>query len=298
MEMRGVDLTAMLSRIGRASAASGGLIVFTDLDGTLLDGSYSYYAATEALTMIREKDIPLVLCSSKTRAEIEHYQDALEISAPFVAENGGAIVIPRGYFSPRTEDMAEPDEVNEQFLVMRLGADYRELRRILIELRARGFDVRGFGDMSVAEIADITGLPAHEAFLAARREFDEPFILRGNVRDAAKIEKIIRESGFRLTRAAFFHISGQTDKGRAVSVLIDMYRRERGNIITIALGDNPSDLPMLQCVDVPIIVQKPDGSYDPSFEGYTFYQANGIGPEGWNDALLTIIDLCTVTSRS
>ena len=45
------------------------LIVYTDLDGSLLDGtSYSYEAATPALTALREQGIPLVLVSSKTRA--------------------------------------------------------------------------------------------------------------------------------------------------------------------------------------------------------------------------------------
>ena len=50
------------------------IIVFTDLDSTLLHPkTYSFDAAMPALKLIKEKDIPLILCSSKTRAEIEVY---------------------------------------------------------------------------------------------------------------------------------------------------------------------------------------------------------------------------------
>ena len=69
-----------------------------------------------------------MICSSKTRAEIEYYQEKIGIADPFISENGGAIYIPQGYFSPRTEDSAIIDENKGSFQVIRLGADYRDLR--------------------------------------------------------------------------------------------------------------------------------------------------------------------------
>ena len=48
------------------------LVLFSDLDGTLLDAqTYSFEAAREALEVLHERDVPLVLVSSKTRLEIE-----------------------------------------------------------------------------------------------------------------------------------------------------------------------------------------------------------------------------------
>ena len=68
------------------------IIVFTDLDGTLLHPrTYSFEAAMPALKLIKEKDVPLILCSSKTRAEIEVYRKKLDNQHPFVSENGGGI---------------------------------------------------------------------------------------------------------------------------------------------------------------------------------------------------------------
>ena len=41
-------------------------IVFTDLDGTLLDlKSYSYARSREAVEFLQNREIPLVFCSSK-----------------------------------------------------------------------------------------------------------------------------------------------------------------------------------------------------------------------------------------
>src|SRR5512135_2792694 len=76
------------------------IVIFTDLDGTLLDEvNYSWSEAQPALNLIKSGATPLILCSSKTRAELEAYRVQLDNHHPFIAENGGGIFIPRGYFS-------------------------------------------------------------------------------------------------------------------------------------------------------------------------------------------------------
>lgn len=47
------------------------LLVFSDLDGTLLDShSYDWQPAAPWLTRLREANVPVILCSSKTSAEM------------------------------------------------------------------------------------------------------------------------------------------------------------------------------------------------------------------------------------
>ena len=71
------------------------LLVVTDLDGTLLDHeTYSYAEAAPALAELRRRGIPLVLASSKTRAEMELLHAELGLSDPFICENGAAICTP------------------------------------------------------------------------------------------------------------------------------------------------------------------------------------------------------------
>jgi mannosyl-3-phosphoglycerate phosphatase len=81
-------------------------IIFTDLDGTLLHPkSYSFQEAMPALDLIRAQGIPLVLCSSKTRAELEIYRARLDNGDPFIIENGGALYVPRD-ISPFSRECA------------------------------------------------------------------------------------------------------------------------------------------------------------------------------------------------
>lgn len=69
------------------------LIIVTDLDGSLLDHhTYSWQPAETWLKRLRAHQIPLVICSSKTAAEIVPLQQKLGISdEPFIAENGAVI---------------------------------------------------------------------------------------------------------------------------------------------------------------------------------------------------------------
>jgi len=74
-------------------------VIFTDLDGTLLElETYSYAKALPSINYLRKKGIPIVFCSAKTRAEQEVYRKELQINDPFIVENGGAVFVFQGYF--------------------------------------------------------------------------------------------------------------------------------------------------------------------------------------------------------
>jgi HAD superfamily hydrolase (TIGR01484 family) len=85
------------------------LIIFTDLDGTLLDYStYSFEPALPALQLLKERDIPFIICSSKTKKEIEYYRKKIGNNHPFISENGGGIFIPKGYFMFEVQNSYNP----------------------------------------------------------------------------------------------------------------------------------------------------------------------------------------------
>jgi len=265
-------------------------IIFTDLDGTLLDhATYSCLPAYPALKLIREKNIPLVFCSSKTRKEIEHYRRLLDNHDPFVTENGGGIFIPDGYFdlSTLSADLATIREPG--YTVVRLGAPYALLRRAIRELRAEGFAITGFGDMTTTEVSRLTGLDSEQAAMAKARDFDEPFIFNGCTAEAEKLRTRIRSKGFNSTKGTLFHILGDSDKGRAVDILAALFRQKWGESTRVALGDSPNDLPMLQKADCPVAIRKPDGSHDPSLALPHLIKSEGIGPAGWSEAVLQIL---------
>ncbi len=267
------------------------LIIFTDLDGTLLDySSYSFEAALPALQLIKEKNIPLIICSSKTRKEIEHYRKKLYNLHPFISENGGGIFIPKGYFNFQLSDPRLVIEEDKQYYLIRLGAKYSDLRNALNELRTEGLDIKGFGDMTVEEIASLTKLNKEDAKMAKERDFDEPFVFAGAIHELPLLSDAIKKKGFNHTQGQFHHILGNSDKGKAVSILIDLFQKEYSKVVTIAVGDSPNDIPMLEIVDHPIIVRKSDGEYDRQINIHGLVKADGTGSGGWNKIILDLIN--------
>lgn len=265
-------------------------IIFSDLDGTLLDyATYSYEKALPALAVVKEKEIPLVICSSKTRTEIEHYREKLANSHPFISENGGGIFIPRKYFDFPLPAAAYPIEEDADYNVIRLGARYSDLRNAVKELQMEGFAITGFGDMTAEELADVANMNIDEARMAKERDFDEPFSYKGPGHELPRLFRSINQKGFTSTQGRFFHILGSSNKGIAVSILTDLYKMKYGKIKTIALGDSPNDIPMLERVDFPVLVQKQDGNYDSQIDMSKLIRADGIGPAGWNKAILEVI---------
>jgi len=267
----------------------GQIIIFTDLDGTLLDESYSFAAAEEALREIAEQAIPLILCSSKTRKEIEHYRNKLGNSHPYISENGGGIFIPQGYFPDETVLQGFSPISQNGYQVIRLGTPYHDLRMAVGELRNQGFPITGFGDLTTEELVKLTGLPPEEALLCKERDFDEPFLFHGDDEKKYALFRAIRARGLATTQGVFFHLLGNNDKGKAVEILCEIFRARYGSITTIALGDSPNDLPMLKNVDFPLAVQRPDGRHHPSLALPNLFKVEGRGPHGWNSAVLDLL---------
>ena len=264
-------------------------VVFTDLDGTLLDPvSYSHEPALPALRMLRKHQIPLVFCSSKTRTEIEHYRRLLDNREPFVTENGGGIFIPEGYFDLSTLPLGLVTTRKTGYTIIRLGAPYQLLRQTVQELREEGFALTGFGDMTVAEVVALTGLSSDQAAMARKRDFDEPFIFGGNSTELDKLGETIRARGLCLTKGVYFHLLGNSDKGVAVEILGSLFRKKFGEIFVVALGDSLNDLPMLQRADYPVAIRKPNGSHDPDLAVMQPFKTVKVGPEGWNEAILEL----------
>src|SRR5512144_2661832 len=75
------------------------LVIVTDLDGTLLDArDYSRAGASATLARLQRDEVPVVICSSKTRAEIERCRNEAVPDHPFISESGSALFVPDGYF--------------------------------------------------------------------------------------------------------------------------------------------------------------------------------------------------------
>lgn len=268
------------------------LLVASDLDGCLLDASYSYEPARPALGALARQGVPLVLCSSKTRGEMESLVRVLGLDSPFIVENGGAILVPTRQM-PRPPGERLSEGADEPYATIVLGTPRKVLVEALSDISARtGVHVVGFAGLKPAELEKLTGLSTAAAEQALCRAFDEPFLAEGGPDAAAAITREAHRRGLKVTRGGrFHHLTGQIDKGDALRRLIGVYAASGRLFRTVALGDAANDLTMLQTVDRPIVIPLADGRLDAVLAA-ALPQAERApvpGPAGWNEAVLAVV---------
>lgn len=272
------------------------LLVFTDLDATLLDKeTYSWSAAAEALTSLKKREAAIVLVSSKTFAEIVPLHMDLGLEHPFVVENGGGVALP--VESPMVSTLREiartgAPEQRGTMILFSLGARYDELLVGLDTISANiGVCLVGFGCMSDSEVASRTGLSLKEASLARQRDFDEPFVFPDPATETE--ERLIRaaaERGLAVVKGGrFWHLIGHRGKGQAVSMLLAAYRALYGDVLSVGLGDSPNDYSFLELVDIPVIVSARDEISSLPASLATARRTALPGPQGWNEAIRAIL---------
>ena len=259
-------------------------LVFSDLDGTLLDhDDYSFSAAQGALRELQARGIALILASSKTRAEMQPIARQLG-AAGLIFENGGGVDWPDGLQPPA-------DGAGE-------GISYVGIRRFIAalpeDLRRR---LTGFGDMDEADVAALTGLAPDAARLARQREFSEPFAWTGTPAQLDDVRRRAGNAGLRLVRGGRFNtLCGREDKASRLRQVCDAYARQAGDGCrpwSIALGDAPNDAAMLDAADRGFIIANPHGASMPRLAAEAagrVTRSRACGPAGWNESILTALE--------
>lgn len=264
-------------------------LVVSGVDGCLVDPLTRDYApARPAIAQLARLHVPLVLCSTRARAEVAYVARVLGLDAPLVAENGALLLVPEGHL----RDGVPGGERDGDWHVLRLGPRRETLRRTLEDLAAEaGVQVRPLGDLADGERRRLGGLASLLGPAAAARKHTEPFLLGGEAEEAA-LARAAEARGLRLTRGrSFWHLCGGADKGLAVRTLLALYEREGRRRVAVGLGCWPVDLPMLRAVGRPIVIPGPGGHVDPALaEGLPGAErAWQPGPRGWNDAVLSAL---------
>ncbi|MBL1142469.1 MAG: HAD-IIB family hydrolase [Proteobacteria bacterium] len=254
------------------------IIIISDLDGTLLDHeNYQFEAARPALEEIKQKNIPLILNSSKTAAEIIHIRETLDNYFPFVVENGAGIYLP---------------VANNEYEIISFGKDRKEILAVLKTIRKQqNILFTGFNDMNSNELMSCTGLSEKQAVLAMQRDFTEPLQWQDNQQQWNLFCTELNKAELTFAKGGrFITVSAKVDKGQSIDWLRNYYKEQfNSSSIVIALGDSENDKEMLENADYSILVKSPAHGF-PEIDADNLMRTKEYGPQGWNNSLIRLLD--------
>lgn len=267
------------------------LVVFSDLDGTLLDhDTYSYDAALPALEALRAAEIPLVLATSKTLPETLALRTALSNDHPCLVENGGAAAVPEGYFPAAA--LQDADRSGD-FRLQRFGPPRETIVKVLRELRERPeFRFEGFADVPAGRVAKWTGLSTSKAMLAQRRCCSEPLLWQSDEASLTKFRReLVMHGLYTVQGGRFLHVIGRFDKATGLAWLLERYQARDGRRPeVVALGDSPNDRAMLRAADIAVVIRSErSDEIDLGGRPGEVIRTRKRGPEGWREAMDAIL---------
>ncbi|MFK8186455.1 MAG: HAD-IIB family hydrolase [Phormidesmis sp.] len=259
------------------------LLVATDLDATLLDHqTYSYEAALLAIAQLKSHGCPIIFNSSKTRAEQALLREELGLIAPFIVENGSAVIIPPGQLQESTEQ------------VKVFGPTYETLTSHIAQLREqKGYCFQGFADLDADTLANLTGLTPSKAAAAKQRTGSEPLQWQDTEPAYEQFVADLTALGLQTTQGGRFrHVMANSDKGQALTWLVSQYQAAYPDThwVVVALGDSPNDMPMLQTADVGVRIPNPHRAPFEVSGVKRLLQPEGTGPAGWATAIAQLIE--------
>jgi predicted mannosyl-3-phosphoglycerate phosphatase (HAD superfamily) len=248
-------------------------------------------AVSEALLEIERRNIPLVLSTHGTRAQLEALRRKIAHAHPFITEGGGGLFLPDGYFALRLEGAIRA----ARYLCVPFGRSSREAGAAAEEIaRQAGGEIVRYPEMNVREIARNAGVSERDAQASREREFSERFFFAGNADLASQsFEKIAREQNWQIRRAEpFWELCSGNDEGKAVRYLMKLYRQAlRSRIRSVGIGASFEDLSLLAASDQAFILPESGGRFDDQLLSKLPNSARITvpGPSGWNQIVLDVL---------
>ncbi|WP_019509503.1 mannosyl-3-phosphoglycerate phosphatase [Pleurocapsa sp. PCC 7319] len=231
------------------------LIIFTNLDILLPPlEEQNYESVISVIQELKHKNIPLILITDNTRAEITSLSQKIGLNDPLIVEQGSGIFIPQDNHLLITSETTKVDDYH----LYQLGCTYTEARAALKAVQEEiGKILRGFGDLDEEDIQPLIGSSLAMARRAKAREFSEYFLTPNRIA-IQELRQVATEYGFKIIFGDRLSlIMGQgADPKKAVQWLIQNYQTVSQDKLTpVGLGQIDGNvaeaLDTLTLVDVP-----------------------------------------------
>ena len=265
-------------------------VIYTDLDGTLMDHySYDSDLAMPTLNSLLKRGIPVIPCTSKTREELRPICSTLGLGGPFIVENGSAVWVPSdwGLNSPKSAVHVDG------YWYHVLGLPRAMVRRRLAFLDAEwGNRYQSLSDLTIKQVASITGLDKTAAALAKDRLFCETLVWLGTSADREAFAQQVQSLEMRCVAGGrFVHVLASGGKAEAMHWLHEKIKSELlMDAVSVAAGDACNDIEMMEAADFALVVRSPvhDPPRPKRSEGLVISDA--VGPAGWAEGIEALIE--------
>ncbi|MEO2268052.1 HAD-IIB family hydrolase [Pseudoalteromonas sp. YIC-656] len=281
-----LDAQRTITAYHNALPAQGGTlpVIFTDLDGTLLDhNTYQCDEAQELLTKLAQAGVPVIINSSKTAAEIIPICQQLDIHDPFIAENGAVLYIPKNWFDSPPEGARNEGS----YWVIPFSPSKTTIHKVLNVLKQQfGAYFESFTDLGLEGVARLTGLSGDALEHSLTREYSEPLYWHGSTSQLREFTLAARSLGFTVLKGGrFVHLTQGADKGVALRYFMGLMKQQYNRQLhSIALGDSHNDVAMLEVADTAIVIANPTHKTPILSRECAIFSVQ-TGPRGWRETL-------------
>ncbi|MGB1352028.1 MAG: HAD-IIB family hydrolase [Luminiphilus sp.] len=264
-------------------------VIFTDLDGTLLDhDTYSAEEARSVLEKVTAQGIPVIPATSKTYSEVVEFRSSMNLTHAFIVENGAALYV------PIDTDIRCPmgSKLFEGYWVREFGVKRQALCDVLEALDMNGtYQFKSLTDMRTSEVAEITGLDLASAQRAQHRLYSETLDWRDSEEALTTFSDLLTGIGFSVSQGGrFVHLMGPNNKGITAQWFQALLKRElTPDVASIAAGDAPNDRELLEMADYALLMRNARGKPLELQRSGPTWLSDSAGPIAWAKGISDIL---------
>ena len=261
--------------------ANNKVLIFTDLDGSLLDrDTFKFDKISKYIKDLISKGIFIIPNSSKTKNEIDSFNKELDEDLPFIVENGAAIYNLNLINASFPEKISLSREISEILDIFnnKISKKYKSKCKFIKNLTS---------DKQI----QILGLPKEKIKLAINREYTIPLLFDGSKAEKVDLIKSVNNAGLSLQEGGrVINLCDKISKSQAMKNVVKIFKKiSTEELITVGVGDNFNDLDMLKNSDIPCLV------FNDKFTMEKINIDNCIvskkpAPEGWEEVVKLALD--------
>jgi glycerate kinase len=211
-------------------------------------------AVAFTLLPLKRQQIPMLLYSRKTKSEILNICEQLAIFQPFVAENGGALYVPKGYLKLELDGFSENDKTME----LPFGTTKDFIENITEKLAMiSGMKSLKMTDITPLDVADILEIEIKEAERMMDRKYSQQILKaeqKTPINDTFK--QLLNQQGLSILETEHDFSIGHFNIEKPVQYWIELLKNKYPEIETFAIGNDAIDAPIFKLVNQAFLLKK------------------------------------------